>query len=102
MAVNDILLAQKMTRVRVTEDRTVIEVAVIHWDSQTPCTSWVVAMELPLFIEPEHIRIARNKLVKNRKFFALCSECGERCVKGQMSVSKICQSCVESNHGVVF
>jgi hypothetical protein len=102
MAINDAELTQEMTRVRTSGNEIVIEVAVINrphpWE---PHTSWAVAATLPLCSTPAHIEAVRCKLVTSRKFFALCRECGER-NKGHMHSARICMSCAEKNHGVVY
>ncbi len=103
MAKNDPELVQDMTRVQSSEKQIIVEVAVIDWPHpHEPRISWALASTLPLSSTSTRIEAVRRKLIKNRKFFALCEECGERKSKGHMFSGKICMSCAERNHGVVY
>ena len=103
MAKNDHELVQNMTRVQISEKQVIVEVAVIDWPHpHEPRISWVLASTLPLSSTSTSIDAARSKLMNNRNFFALCEECGERKSKGHMFSGKICMSCAERNHGVVY
>ncbi len=102
MAANDTALAQETTRVRMASGKILVEVAVVTWPHpHEPSMSWVVAATLPLSSTSMHVEATRNRVVKNRKFFALCHECGKRNLKGHMFSAKVCMSCAEQNHGII-
>ena len=80
---------------------TVVEVCVISWPHpHEPESTWVTAAELPPgATAAEHDR-AVAKVLRDRKYFRVCRDCGERKPVGWMHDIKICQGCAEKHHGV--
>ena len=100
---NDIQLIQDMTRVVVSPDAVVLEVAEIHWlQPHSPFTVWHPVVVLSANSPHEKIETSRKSLLSRKKFFATCTECGRRNIKGHMYSGSLCMSCAESNHGVAY
>lgn len=103
MTDNNHELIAEYTRFRDDINSIVIEVASINWAlPNEPKVTWSAVSKVPLGSSPEVIQIARQKALERRKYFATCSECGERMAKGHMLDAHICQACATKNHGVVF
>lgn len=75
----------------------------IDWDGpHTPITTTVNVSSFDGEMDDEAIRAEVMRISKDSKHFRRCKECGERNPFGWMHDSKICQSCAERNHGVVY
>lgn len=84
-------------------DRIVIEAQVVHWDGPyTPVAEWVQAAELPADAPKTDIDKAVIKVLRRRKFFKVCSECGKRKHSGHMFDQETCHGCAETKYGVVY
>jgi len=57
-------------------------------------------MELPLGADQADTDQAVIKVLRRRKYFKVCKECGERKPVGLMWEENICQGCGERNHGL--
>ena len=82
---------------------TVIEVCEISWPHpHEPEGTWVTVTELPAGASQERIDRQISKILRNRKYFRVCQECGERKPVGWMHNARICQGCAEKHHGVCY
>ena len=82
--------------------RTDVMVKSIYWAGpHTPHSKWIKVATLPvLFTEADRKRTVEEILNMDR-YFSVCIECDERKSNGWMHGDDICQSCAESNHGVI-
>ena len=80
-----------------------IRVCWITWPHpHEPKTHWhTVAMLLGDAKSRDTVK-ERRKLLDNKRYFGVCTECRERNPIGWMHDDAICQSCAESNHGIVY
>lgn len=96
-------LVSEYTRASFELDKIVIEVAIIKWPNPShPVKTWHSVFEIPANSNPKEIATARHQLLKRRKYFKICQECGERKSSGYMFSVEVCQSCASNNHGIVF
>jgi hypothetical protein len=100
---NDLELFQEMTRILETPEAVVIEVAEIHWlRPHDPFTVWHPVVVFASGTASEKINDSRKALLNRKRFFLICGECGLRHAKGHMEAPRLCMSCAEKNHGVVY
>jgi len=84
-------------------DRIIIQAQVVHWPHpHEPELEWVPAAELPTDSTQAEIDNAIIKVLRSRKFFKVCRECGERTLSGNMFDRVTCHSCAEKKYGVVY
>jgi hypothetical protein len=84
-------------------DRIIIEVEVISWPHpHEPRTDWVQAAVLLGSATPEEVDKAITRVLKSRKYFKVCKECGQRTLSGCMYDRSTCHDCAETKHGVVY
>lgn len=84
-------------------DRLVIEVEVISWPHpHEPVAEWVQAAELPVDASQADMDNAIIKVLRRRKFFKVCQECGKRTHSGCMFDRETCHGCAETKYGVVY
>ena len=96
-------LINEFTRVKHHEDRIAIQVAWITWPHPHESKlHWHTVKNLNTGEDPALINITRKSIINNEKYFRICSECNVRNPYGWMWEGKICQSCAERNHEVVF
>ena len=97
------LIADFIRTVPAADCGTVVEVCVISWPHpHEPKSTWSVAAELPPGALQEEVDQAVAKVLRDRKYFAVCRECGGRKPVGWMHGGGICQRCAEEKHGVVY
>ncbi len=83
--------------------RIIIQVEVISWPHpHEPQSDWVQVTELPGSATPEEEDKAIATVLKSRKYFKVCKECGERTLAGCMYDQSTCHGCAETKHGVVY
>lgn len=84
-------------------DRLIVEVETIRWPHpHKPVTEWIPAAELPADAPQSDIDDAVIKILRRRKFFKVCSECGRRMHSGHMYDVKTCHSCAETKYHVCY
>jgi len=84
-------------------DRIIIEAQVVHWPHpHRPELEWVQAAELPADASEADIVAAVIKVLRRRRFFKICRECGERTLSGSMYDRVTCHTCAETKYGVVY
>jgi hypothetical protein len=80
-----------------------IQVEMIEWPHpHTPTSSWHTIDKLDKFTSQEVIDEIVEKTLSDKRYFKVCNECNERNPVGHMHDNKICQSCAENNHGIVY
>lgn len=80
-----------------------ILVGSVLWDGPAHATpSWSVVRELPGESSVSVVDDAIAALLTSTDYFAICAECGERKPKSWMDDERICQTCAERRHGVVY
>jgi ribosomal protein L40E len=85
------------------ENGTHIYVKMIEWNGQTPFTNPVRAVTLKKPPSEERLDREFKKILGYKKYFQVCSECGERNPVGWMITEMgICQQCGTENHGIVY
>lgn len=100
---NDEDLIAEFVEVRRAEEGVGLWVREIGWQGPyTPVSSWTLAKTLPATASEDRIETEVRRLLTRKRYFRVCEECGERNPIGWMLDTKICQSCAERNHGVVF
>jgi hypothetical protein len=103
MATEEEELVRDFTRVRETSASIVVEVMVVDWPSPSePRGTWAKAASIPISSDRSEIERARKAVLRNRRYFRRCKECGERQLKGYMWATDVCMSCAESNFGIIF
>ena len=97
------LIAQFIRTIPSADGGTVIEVCTISWPHpHEPMSTWVVAAELPAGASQDELDRTVRRLLRDRKYFKVCQECGERKPDGWMHDARICQACAEKHHGVCY
>ena len=77
-------------------NRIVIEVELVHWPHpHKPVAEWVQAAELPSAATQADIDKAVIKVLRRRKFFKVCRECGKRKHSGCMYDRETCPGCAK-------
>ena len=74
----------------------------IDWEGHTPFSIWEEAISLPTTVSDEDIQSGSVRILDDPAYFRICTECNERKPNGWMHGYKICQSCAERNHGVLY
>jgi hypothetical protein len=98
---NEAELLAEFVRVEVGPGGVQLFVREIHWEGQTPASSWTPALTLPREASEPALTSAKRSLLADARFFGRCRECGENLPIGWMN-DDICHSCLERNHGAVF
>jgi len=81
----------------------VIRVCQIEWPApHSPVSKWTTAKRLGANASEEEIDLAVQGLLEDGRYFRVCVECDEPNPTGHMHDDRICQSCAERNHGVVY
>jgi len=84
-------------------DKIVIEVELVHWPHpHSPVAEWVPAAELPAGALQTDIDKTILKVLRRRKYFKVCQECGERTHSGHMFDRETCHGCAETKYGVCY
>ena len=95
-------LIKEFIRVERNDSEVLLEVCKIDWEGHTPFSNWENAISLPTTAADEDIQSASVGILNDPAFFRICEECNERKPNGWMHDGKICQSCAERNHGVIY
>jgi len=78
-------------------------VGAVSWDGpQSPSISWALARELPEPVSDDEIDRAVAEVRASADYFATCEECGQRNPLGWMHDERVCQSCAQQTHGVIY
>ena len=100
---DDLIRDSFRTRHDADNNRTVIEVELTHWPHpHEPESEWIEVSELPSTVTPEEVGEAVIKVLRRRRFFKVCSECGKRFHSGYMYDRVTCYGCAEEKYGVVY
>ena len=100
---SDAKLIEKFIRVEPRGDRIQVLVCEVSWDSPyEPVFTWTPAKKLPSGSPPEEVAAVVQGLVKNRRYFQVCTACSVRVPKGWMHDGKLCQGCAQRVLGVVY
>jgi hypothetical protein len=80
----------------------VLQVALVEWPHPAePVARWIRFQRWRQSPDDRQVAAARSKALRNRRFFAICHECGERHNRGHMFEGTVCQGCAASC-GVVY
>ena len=94
---------KKYIQVNKTKSGVQILVRKIGWDGPTEMISkWEVENYFKIGVSETEIEQAVERIIKNGRFFRLCSDCGEYKPVGLMWENYICQGCAAANHGIIF
>lgn len=100
---DDQQLIDEFIRTTPSDTGVLIEVLIIDWPTPSqPVSSWVAAATVRGTPSLEKLQERVLRVLGTKKYFRVCGECGERNPMGWMHDNKICQSCAERNHGVVY
>ena len=100
---DDEQLIDEFIRTTTSEAGVLIEVRVIHWTSPYESeTVWVPAGRVGGNPPSENLQERVLQVLGDEKYFRICVECNERNPVGWMHDDKVCQTCAERNHGVVY
>ena len=84
-------------------DRITIEAQVVHWPHpHEPVAEWVQVAELPATATQADIDEAVIKVLRRRKYFKVCQECGRRKHSGHMYDRETCHGCAETKYRVCY
>jgi hypothetical protein len=99
----DTELLDEFTKAQRSEIGVAIRVCRITWPHpHKPKSRWETAFMLSANSNDQEIHLARMKLLKEKNYFGVCSECHERKPKGWMHEDGLCQACASDNHDVVY
>jgi|AP86_3_1055499.scaffolds.fasta_scaffold63399_2 hypothetical protein len=94
---------QEFIKVYKDVDQVRFYVRMIDWEGpHTPTTTIVNVSTFDGEMDEAAVRAEVLRISRNRKYFRRCKECSELKPVGWMHDSKICQSCAERNHDVVY
>ncbi len=75
----------------------------IRWKgSHTPTTTWTLATSLPGEATPSMVEAAMQEVLREERYFRVCTMCSRRQPVGWMQDSRTCRSCAEQRGGVVY
>jgi len=95
-------LIQNFIRQKAVGDSVHLLVCVINWDGPaTPITRWKVAARINVTDSEEKLDAEIELILRDKRYFGICKECGERNPTGWMHSNELCQSCAEK-FGVVY
>jgi hypothetical protein len=84
-------------------DGSTLFVRTIEWHGSHEHTEkWVQAETLPPDASDEMIEQAREALLKNRKYFGLCSSCNNHTIATYMEGDDVCMGCAPEVLGLVY
>ena len=96
-------LVDEFTDARPTVSGIAIRVRRISWPlPYEPRSRWCRVKLLPADADETTVMDARRSVLLDARHFAVCGECRQRRPVGWMSDARLCQSCAERNHGVVY
>ncbi len=96
-------LIRDFTRTEQVDGGLRILVGSVDWDGPAHATlSWSVASELPADSSASVVEEAIVEILASPEHFAHCEECGELNPLGWMHDERICQSCAQRHHGIVY
>ena len=85
-----------------TKCSTVVEVAQIEWEGpHTPITKWSMYKELSHDVTESDLIRTKNTLLKDSKYFLTCDVCNRLNPRGWMHNDTMCDSCAETELGIV-
>ncbi len=96
--------ACECVRVERAADHIRVFVATITWPDgpANPQLRWALFRELDSVAGDSELQAAVGEAIASPSYFATCQECGQRKPLGWMYDDRICQSCAERIHGVVY
>jgi hypothetical protein len=100
-------LVREFIRIEKRENETVILVGSIFWKggSYDPVLQWKIAKTLKINSLKSEVDAQVNEVLKDKRYFSICSECGKYKLVGHTTMIgdiSICHGCAEINHHVVF
>jgi len=100
---NDEEVIANFIRIKRTETAVKVYVRQIYWNGpHRPIAVWTLASELDSNSNDVDIDRVVHTILSDRRYFRVCVECKKRKPVGWMHDDRICQSCAEKNHGVVY
>lgn len=86
------------------EGMVVLSVEIIEWPHgpYNPHSSLVEVKRFQGEVNSERTRKAVRAVLRQKKYFRRCMDCGEINPRGWMHDSRTCQSCAERNKGIVY
>lgn len=99
----DAELIQQFIRQKNVGDSVHLLVCVIGWKRPgTPTSRWKVAGKISLSELRAKFDTETARILRDARYFGVCSECGKRKPCGRMHEKELCQSCATTKHGVVY
>ena len=101
---NDSDLANEFIRQEAVGQSVHVLVRLIEWHGgpANPTSRWKLIAKINIADAESKLGPAIRRVLDDRRYFGRCEECGERNPAGWMHSEKLCQSCAEANHGVVY
>jgi len=101
LAKSDAEMTTEFFRTRLSKAGIALQVRTISWNGPyDPVSRWKTVKRFTLDTAPGEIAAVIQAELWNRRFFRICSDCGERNPVGCMSAD-FCQNCAERSHGIV-
>ncbi len=96
-------LLKEFIRIDKTPLDIVILVREIDWDGPAkPISSWLEWKRLASGASEDEIKQTAALVLEDPAYFRYCVECGEQNPIGWMHDDRVCQTCAQSKHGVVY
>ena len=94
--------AREYVRIRRDQRGCVLEVCTIRWKSPAePIARWKVVRRWPSAPPSDELDAATSDLLKDPRYFLLCTICRIQVPRGHMHSDEVCQGCAEKHLGVV-
>ncbi len=107
MPADEELIAECLRTIR-TDSSIEVQAITLHWEGvHKQIRKWQTVCDLPSNAREEVIQQRLEEALLDRRFFSVCPECKVRQLNGTMmsigeEVPRVCMSCAQSNHGVLF
>ncbi len=88
-------LLRDFVEARFYPDVVVIFVAEVLRSGHEPSLAWAPVVALPSSTSSAQLMKQQAAVLKRKRFFAVCQDCGERNPQGWMHDALTCQSCAE-------
>jgi hypothetical protein len=99
-------LVREFIKVEKRENEVVILVCLVEWkNSHEPILRWKIAKTLKTDSLKSEVDIQVNEILNDKRFFRTCVECGKCKQVGRTMMlqdKRLCHSCAEKNHRILF
>ena len=100
---SDAKLVEEFVRMEIQGERIKILIREVSWRGPYRAVStWTLTKELPLGSSGEEVDAVVQGLLRDRRYFRVCTECSLRVPNGRMHDGKLCQGCAQQVLGVVY